>query len=153
MVLSSEKNHWLGPIKLQGRRPCGFCGHQWLMPCRHYTSPPASPPEHLTATCPECQHQTEVSVVMSQTLPQDRCIDPHFGLPLRLTTPTRHGTVWAYNPRHLDALYGYVSADLREKQRPTYSNYALFFVLPRWMKLAKHRSEIAKALLKLRTMC
>lgn len=153
LALSSEAHHWLGPIRLQGRRPCGFCGHQWLMPCLHYASPPASLPEHLTATCPACKRQTEVSVAMSRELPQDRCIDPHFGLPLRLTTPTRHGTVWAYNRRHLAALDAFVNADLRETQGSNYSNHTLFSVLPKWMKLAKHRSEIAKALLKLRTMC
>lgn len=53
----------------------------------------------------------------------------------------------------LAALDAFVNADLRETQGSNYSNHTLFSVLPKWMKLAKHRSEIAKALLKLRTMC
>ncbi|MBW8777520.1 MAG: hypothetical protein JF596_21775, partial [Stenotrophomonas sp.] len=26
----SERDDWLGQVRLIGRRPCGYCGHQWL---------------------------------------------------------------------------------------------------------------------------
>lgn len=73
--------------------------------------------------------------------------DPHFGLPLRFITNTRYGTVWAYNLKHLDELSRYVGAKLRERQGA--GNGSMFSRLPKWMKLAKHREEIAKALGKL----
>lgn len=63
---------------------------------------------------------------------------------------TRLGTVWAYNQKHVTELTGYVLAKLRVRQNA--SNKAMFSRLPKWMKLAKHRVEVAKALSKLSAM-
>jgi hypothetical protein len=148
--LSSEMGHWVGTVRLSGRQPCGYCGHKWLTPSTEYTTPPADTPTHIGAQCPECGRQTLVKASLARALPEDRCCDPHFGLPLRLATNTRHGTVWAYNQRHLNELSGYVTAKLRVRQNA--GNRAMFSRLPKWMKLAKHREEIAKALCKLSAM-
>lgn len=150
LVLASAAGDWLGPVRLEGRQPCGYCGHQWLRPTRTYPVRPDDVPEQLAAECPECAHQTWVKVCLTRTQPEDRCCDPHFGLPLRLAMATRHGTVWAYNLAHLEELTAYVSAKLRVRQGA--ANRSMFSRLPKWMKLAKHRDEIASALRKIRLL-
>jgi hypothetical protein len=47
----------------------------------------------------------------------------------------------------LEELTGYVSGKLRERKGS--GNRAMFSRLPKWMKLAKHRVEIVKALRRL----
>ncbi len=150
LTLSSKLGHWVGAVCSSGRQPCGLCGHQWVSASIEYSAPPAEPPTQLKAECARCGGQTLISVSTTRQLREARCCDPHFGLPLRLATSTRHGTVWAYNLRHVQELSGYVSARLRVRQDS--SNSAMFSRLPRWMKLAKHREEIAKALSKLDAM-
>ena len=100
--------------------------------------------------CPTCGRETLVTTTIVRAIPDDHCCDPHFGLPLRLATNTRHGTVWAYNLHHVNELTAYVGAQLRERQ--TSHHKTMVANLPKWMKLAKHRAEIIKALSKLRTM-
>ena len=60
----------------------------------------------------------------------------------------RLGTVWAYNSKHIEELLGYVSAKLRVRQRS--GNIAMFSRLPKWMKVARHRDEVTKALSRLK---
>jgi len=150
LALSSEAGHWVGAVRLSGRQPCGYCGHKWLTPAIAYEAPPSEPPSQLAAECPECGRQTLVKAALSCIFPDDRCLDPHFGLPLRLAIGTRHGVVWAYNLRHINELSDYVTAKLRLRGKS--GNSAMFSRIPKWMKLAKHREEIAKALVKLNAM-
>ena len=150
VALSSETGHWVGAVRLSGRQPCGYCGHKWLAPAIEYEAPPSEPLSQLAAECPECGRQTLVKASLARAFPDDKCCDPHFGLPLRLATSTRHGIVWAYNLRHLNELSSYVTAKLRVRQNS--GNSAMSSRIPKWMKLAKHREEIAKALCKLNTM-
>lgn len=145
--LELKPGDWVGPVKLEGRQPCGYCGHQWLALSVEFPKLPVSPPTALQKQCPECGHETAITVSIAMARPSDQCIDPHFGLPLRLSKETRFGTVWAYNQRHVMELLGYVSAKLRVRQNA--SNGAMFSRLPRWMKVARHRDEIAKALSRL----
>jgi len=146
-ALELKSGDWVGPVKLEGRQPCGYCGYKWLDLSVELSRPPASPPTSLQQECPECGHKTPVTVSVAMTQPSDHCIDPHFGLPLRLTQETRFGTVWAYNQKHIEELLGYVSAKLRVRQSP--GNSAMFSRLPRWMKVAGHRDEVTKALSRL----
>lgn len=148
--LSSEAGHWLGPAILSGRQPCGYCGHKWLTPSVEYKTPPVKVPTQIAASCPQCERRTKVNATLTRNFREDYGCDPHFGLPLRLATSSRHGTVWVYNYRHLSELSGYVAAKLRVRQKS--GNSTMFSRLPKWMKLAKHRDEIAKALRKLSTI-
>ena len=150
LALSSEAGDWIGPICLSGRRPCGHCGHRWLTPCVEYAVAPAELPAQIPASCPECGRQTLVDAVLARSFPEDRCCDPHLGLRLRLAVDTRHGVIWAYNLQHLNELSDYVTAKLRVRQNA--GNRAMFSRLPKWMKHAKHRDEIAKALCTLKTL-
>ncbi|WP_425247344.1 hypothetical protein [Streptomyces sp. NEAU-NA10] len=78
------------------------------------------------------------------------------GQPLRpalwLQTRTRHGVVWAYNLEHLDLLRRFVAASLRERA-PWYEHgRKMTYVarLPAWIKSAKNRTEVLRAIDRLR---
>jgi hypothetical protein len=68
-------------------------------------------------------------------------------MPLYLVHPCRFGTVWAYSERHLCELRLYVRAKLRVRQGG--GNGAMFSRLPIWMKLAKNREAVIRALQRL----
>ncbi len=75
--------------------------------------------------------------------------DWYFRLPLWLQISCCGKTLWAYNEAHLDFLGNYVAAKLRE--RTPNINKSLASRLPQWIKSAKNREEILKAIGKLRT--
>ena len=71
---------------------------------------------------------------------------------LWLRTGTRHGELWAYNLQHLDLIRRFVAADLRERA-PWYDTgqkMTLVARLPAWMKSAKNRDEVLRAVDRLR---
>jgi hypothetical protein len=144
LKLPNSQTAWVGTVAYVGRRPCGHCGHQWLKVELQEEVFPHAVHEQATASCPECARDSKVLLKVETRTPHDRSIDPHFGLPLLLLTETRHGLVWAYNARHLQELHAYVAAKLRERRGG--DNTAMFSRLPAWMKAAKSRAEILKAL-------
>lgn len=77
--------------------------------------------------------------------------DPFFGYRLYLTTATRHGLVFVYNTEQLNDLKAYISAELRQR---TYTNKNKTYLsrLPAWIKSARNRKEILKAILRLEQM-
>ncbi|MFI6585823.1 hypothetical protein [Embleya sp. NPDC050493] len=73
--------------------------------------------------------------------------DPYFGMPLWLQVETRHGWLWAYNLEHLDLIRRFVQASLREST-PWYDTgpkMTLVARLPAWIKRAKNRDEVLRA--------
>ncbi|PUB09449.1 hypothetical protein [Paenisporosarcina sp. OV554] len=72
--------------------------------------------------------------------------DWYFGYPLLLQIPFREHTFWAYNLKHLQYLKSYIEAELRENH-PYY--LSVESRLPLWMKSAKNRDLILKAIIKL----
>lgn len=151
----SERNDWLGQVRLTGRRPCGYCGHQWLrvnqlqrgcgtVPVALIESRWTPRPDTLAVRCPICKHSSQVALSASRKHDNEGH-DPHFGLPLRLIERTRAGLLWVYNAEHIDELRRYVAADQRERYR-TAGNKTMVARLPTWMKLARHRSMMLKAL-------
>lgn len=73
--------------------------------------------------------------------------DPYFGVPLWLQAETRHGWLWAYNREHLDLIRRFVQAPMRERA-PWYDTgpkLTLVARLPAWIKRAKNRDEILRA--------
>lgn len=142
--LHAAQGDWYGPVRLHGRRPCGYCGHQWLRVDRIHERNPAHPPQRLSVRCRICAHASDVEVEATPHRgPEPR--DPYLGLPLRLLEPTRHGLLWAYNAQHLDELRRYVAATQRERLRSA-GNASMISRLPAWMKLARHRGAMLKAL-------
>ncbi|WP_104818292.1 hypothetical protein [Kitasatospora sp. MMS16-BH015] len=80
--------------------------------------------------------------------------DPYFGAPLRLQIETRHGWLWAYNLEHLSLIQGYVTATLRERA-PWYdtgTKMTLVARLPLWVKQAKNRDEVLRAVNRIRAL-
>jgi len=74
------------------------------------------------------------------------------GLPLWLETDTRHGRLYAVNYEHLDYIEQYVRAALRKVDYSgvTFRNQSLTSRLPAWVKAAKNRTEVLKAIEKMR---
>jgi hypothetical protein len=74
--------------------------------------------------------------------------DMHFRLPLWLQIPCCGDTLWAYNEKHLEFIENYVAAKLRVRKPNV--NQSFVSRLPQWIKSAKNRDEILKAIAKLR---
>ncbi|MEU5189044.1 hypothetical protein AB0G83_18125 [Streptomyces klenkii] len=79
--------------------------------------------------------------------------DPYFNVPLWLQTETRHGLLWAYNLEHLTLIGQYVQAPLRERPPPSEAGCTMSFIarLPAWIKRAKNRTEVLRAVDRMRT--
>jgi hypothetical protein len=72
-----------------------------------------------------------------------------FGLPLFYTICVKDGTLYAYNDEHLDYLKQFISAKLRTRDYSnsySYSNRSQISRLPKWVKLAKNRNNLLKAI-------
>jgi predicted RNA-binding Zn-ribbon protein involved in translation (DUF1610 family) len=149
----NDRCDWFGEVRVHGRRPCGYCGHQWL--CVDRIRPASSQARHvhecspthlgesLPVQCPICKRSSEVEIEALRRRGNDG-LDPHFGLPLRLVETTRAGLLWAYNAQHLDELRRYIAADQRERRGV--ANRSMISRLPTWMKLARHRPLMLKSL-------
>lgn len=74
--------------------------------------------------------------------------DWYFRLPLWLEISCCGETLWAYNEKHLEFIEDYVGAKLRE--RKPFVNKSMASRLPSWIKQAKNRDEILRAIGKLR---
>jgi hypothetical protein len=77
--------------------------------------------------------------------------DPYLRLPLRLQARTRHGVLYAYNAVHLDWIEAFVAAPLRERRIATgRANRSIASRLPAWVKAAKNREDVLRALARMR---
>lgn len=76
-------------------------------------------------------------------------VDWYFRLPLWLQISCCNELLWAYNFKHLEIIEQYVSAKLRERNKKGRNSF--LSKLPKWLKSAKNREEILKAIGKLRT--
>lgn len=75
-------------------------------------------------------------------------VDWYFRVPLWLEISCCGERLWAYNPKHLETIEQYVSAKLRERNKDGKKSF--LSKLPTWIKLAKNRDEILKAIRKLK---
>ena len=79
--------------------------------------------------------------------------DPYFHYSFYFKASFRGKTIWALNRQHLQYLIDYLSADIRTVQPDFYETYKTMRsqsdVLPTFMKTAKNREGIVKALKKL----
>lgn len=139
-ALSSARGEWAGPVEMRGRRSCGYCGYKWLTPRKAYAKAPSYAIKSIEVKCPKCSCLTDVPVKQERLV----TLDPHFGLPLRLIGATRGGELWAYNARHLAAIKEYAAATLRERSR--YNTRSLFARLPSWIKIARNRDAVLRAI-------
>ncbi|WP_285608653.1 TFIIB-type zinc ribbon-containing protein [Actinokineospora globicatena] len=77
-------------------------------------------------------------------------VDPCFRLPLWLQADCCGEILWAYNSEHLDVLESYVAARLRERGVVP-GSMSMVERLPAWLKSAKNRSEVLRAVQRLRS--
>ena len=74
--------------------------------------------------------------------------DWYFRFPLWLQISCCGETLWAYNLKHLEILESYVAAKLRERTKKGRNSF--LSKLPNWIKSAKNRREVLKAISKLK---
>jgi hypothetical protein len=75
--------------------------------------------------------------------------DAYFGLPLWLQTEVGDRTLWAHSDRHLQFIKSFVQATIRErhdKPGQGWRNQSVISRLPEWIKLAKNRKRVLKAI-------
>ncbi|MEU8660875.1 hypothetical protein [Actinoplanes philippinensis] len=76
--------------------------------------------------------------------------DPFFRFRLWRTAELRSGRIlWAFNAAHLTLLEDFVGARLRERG-PAAGHMTMIARLPAWMKAAKNRDEVSRALARMR---
>lgn len=137
----SDTTGWVGEVEAAGRRRCPACGTKWITVSKTYASA-TNATQDLMGTCPNCSEQSHVQVTLWPSKPYDHSVDPFLGLELALKENTRHGAVWVYNASHLAELKAFLAASIRED----YDQGSSYFSrLPTWMKAAKNRDDVLKA--------
>lgn len=107
-------------------------------------------PQHrfVILRCDGCDATTNAGYDLYPVTVPGALVDGCFGLPLLLRTPCAGHTLWAFNERHLAYLEEFVRADLRERLGT--ANASVVSRLPAWLKQAKHRGEVLRAIGRLR---
>lgn len=85
--------------------------------------------------------------------PPGQIADPFMGLAPRLRAETRHGVLVAWNEAHLDYLEHYLAGRLRTETPDATTgvrNASVISRLPAWVKSAKNRDAVLKAIARLR---
>lgn len=105
---------------------------------------------HLKVNCPNCnaQHIVQPKYEMYREKYPEMTGMMHessFGLPLFLQTEVKGNLFWARNLEHLLKIEDYVSSDLRERH-----GMEMVAKLPNFIKSAKNREAVLKAIAKLK---
>lgn len=105
-------------------------------------------PTYVNVTCKYCKTINKVRENWESYILKyhdSGIIDPAFGLPLWFQDAAKGNIIWAYNLRHLTEIKNYVHATLRER---TTDKFKMTMVekLPEFIKLAKNRKEVLKAI-------
>ena len=129
----------------------------------HATSNDLDGMYELRLSCGNCGHsQSHPRRLNSewQTIAPERYSDgePPFGARLWLRTDCCGNTLWAVNAQHLDYIAAYVAETQRDREFSsspfpgswTWRDRGLAWKLPKWMKLAKNREEVLRAVERLR---
>jgi hypothetical protein len=114
-------------------------------------------PFRLTIARVICEHCAYAREQKPEKMTIGAPVDCFFNLPLWLQIGCCGEILWAYNEPHLSLVENFVRADLREDSRATvkpayywHNVSSLSMKLPTWLKLAKNRDEILKAIERLR---
>jgi DNA-directed RNA polymerase subunit RPC12/RpoP len=135
---------WYGPsIILPKYATCSYCGNKLTsnLKVNKYQNT-------IKVKCANCKQENQKAVSYKLTYADSKqAIDPYFGLQLWLQAPFDSNILWAYNLDHLEYLKNYVGAKLREAASG--GKYALAWKLPNFIKAAKNRDAILKAITRL----
>lgn len=138
------QNSWFGPVALFGRKICFFCGNKRLSFAKYYPKIVPNIKLQKEVKCCACGAHSVLECSWVSLREPSNAIDPYFGLPLALQANCKHGVVWVYNLEHLAEYRALIQADLRERGKV--SNGAWIGRLPKWIKHAKNRPHVLKAL-------
>ena len=151
--LNHNIEHWRGACEISLNQKCLSCKQGRYKFTQHYART-SQIPQQIKVECSFClktqifdPSQFNINKQMNNKIGHD----PYFHCRLFLITPVRQGEICAFNPEHLQQLKAYISADLREKATFSY-NRSYFSRLPAWIKSARNRKEILKAILRLEAM-
>lgn len=145
---------WFGDVAARAKngsssttRPrCQKCGAQFeslgVRPRKNAPNLPTTTREN----CSRCGAENEFELTWHPFQPADQPRDPLFGCELLLQKDLKQGTVYAFNKVHAEEYLAYIEADQRERQPATTGKRSFFTSLPAWIKSAKNRDDIAKAL-------
>lgn len=126
---------------------CANCGRRIARSIDKVSEPIAT----LAAKCPHCadtrSYRARNINLKSYPLEVKQPVDPYYHLPLWLVETVRGNILWAYNHQHLAYLKSYITADLREKNGRQF--WTMVERLPAWMKSAKNREAVTRAIEKL----
>ncbi|HRG34262.1 MAG: hypothetical protein JNK69_06235 [Saprospiraceae bacterium] len=105
-------------------------------------------PKYVNVTCGNCNTLNRISENWESyqlKYNPSGILDPAFGLPLWYSGSVKGEIIWAYNQKHLLEIENYVRATLRER---TTDRFKMTMVekLPDFIKSAKNRDEVLKAL-------
>lgn len=139
-----NENSWFGPIVITPAAvSCGYCGSR--LDCSRIVN---KPQDKIKVKCETCNQAQEYDVRFSFTYSNNKqATDPYFGLQLWLQISVDDNILWSYNFEHLKYLKDYVSAKLREASSG--GKYSLAWKLPNFIKAAKNRTKILKAISRL----
>ncbi|MGN7783867.1 hypothetical protein ACTJIJ_05050 [Niabella sp. 22666] len=101
----------------------------------------------LKVSCPHCgQVRTYKPINQEYRLyyKNEGVGDPVFNLPLWFQADIKGNVFWAYNRDHLNEIRNYVAAKLRERQTATHTT--MVEKLPNFIKVAKNRAIIIRAI-------
>ena len=141
---SIDENLWYGPIIISPANVnCGYCGS-----ALKYSKTVNKYQNKIEVKCQNCDQEKKYDVHYTLTYADNKqATDPYFGFQLWLQIPFDDNILWAYNFEHLEYLKNYVAAKLREATRG--GKYSLAWKLPNFIKLAKSREKILKAISRL----
>jgi len=105
-------------------------------------------PAYVNIKCKSCQTINNVNENWEPYIEkynETGTIDPSFGLQLWYQDSVKGHIIWAYNLKHLAEIKNYVRSTLRER---TTDKFKMTMVekLPDFIKLAKNRKEVLKAI-------
>lgn len=111
---------------------------------KDFDTPPL--PHRLDRTCGGCGRENTLEVGWRPVLEPGEPRDPLFGCELLLTKAMRGGVLYAYNASHTQDYLAFIRADHRERDAAAFGNTSWFTNLPAWIKSARNRDQIVKAL-------
>jgi DNA-directed RNA polymerase subunit RPC12/RpoP len=139
-----DEKLWYGPIIISpANANCGYCGSRLI-----FSKTVNKCQDKIEVKCTGCEQEKKYDVHYTLTYANNKqATDPYFGLQLWLQIPFDTYVLWAYNFEHLDYLKKYVGAKLREAASG--GKYSLAWKLPNFIKAAKNRDKILKAITRL----
>jgi len=143
-------NDWRGPVVGYARRPCSSCGHRWLTACVQKEQYSPQMKQTADLKCPRCSHVMVEKLEWHADRVTKEGYDPYFGFKLYLQSSCCDELLWVYNSEHLEDLYSYVRAAIRERNGT--NKWSMITRLPSWIKKAENRKEILKCLDKFRSL-